>query len=327
MIASNKIRNKIVYEDEKSIYSSISFSSSRNKHKILSKNYSQIVKNLKKTEKSFENRTNVDINLDIDNEKYEFENFFANDEEYKKLTYDESEIFGKINKKHHENIIRQKIIELQFSENKNLTEKKEKIFEYTNKKKEVKLTLDSLVIKITEIIDEEKFLLNDKPIFIYELPLALLPLFYYRGAEKFLMILSKIIKYNNIEQKFELIKNDDKIISFILKNCEDFELNRDRNLDEMNEIDEEDPLFDNIKQKKKNTKGSLHIKSMKKDKIYAELLGRRSNVNFSISSNLIDNDFENFHTDIYSKSKNSKNYLLYNSFEYYWITPNKKFQV
>ena len=100
MIASNKIRNKIVYEDEKSIYSSISFSSSRNKHKILSKNYSQIVKNLKKTEKSFENRTNVDINLDIDNEKYEFENFFANDEEYKKLTYDESEIFGKINKKH-----------------------------------------------------------------------------------------------------------------------------------------------------------------------------------------------------------------------------------
>ena len=331
MIASSKIRNKIVFEDENQIYNNnISFSSSRNKN-ILSQNYRKFglssLRRLIKIDKGMEYRSNNDINLGIDYGKYEFENFFASDEEYKNLKYDESEIFGRKNRKHHENIIRQKIIELQFTQNTNLTEKKEKIFEYANKKKEVILTLDSLVITIKEIIDEENFVLKDEPSFIYELPLALLPLFYFKGAEKFLMILSKIIKYNTIEGKFELIKDDDKMISHILKQCDDFELNRNSNIDETNEADEASLSFANKKQRRTG-KGSLHIKSPKKKGIYAEMFGRKSNGNFSISSNIIDNsDFDQFHADIYSQKKKSHNYLSYNSFEYYWITNNKSFLV
>ena len=330
MIDSTKIRHKIIFEDEKSICNNISFSSSRNNNDILRKNYNKFGFSslLSKIDKDIKNRSNIDLNLYMDYENYEFENFFSTDEEYSNLKYDESEIFGKNNRKHHENIIKQKIIELQFSENKNYTEKKEKIFEYAHKKKEIKLTLDSLIIKITEIIDEEKFILNDIPNFIYELPLALLPLFYYKGPEKFLMILSKIITYNNINDKFELIKNDDEMISYILKNCEDFESTKNSNFDEINEINGEDPTFDNIKQEKKNAKVSIRIKSPRKKRRYAEMFGRKSNGNFCISSNIIsNNNFGKFHADVYSKKNNNSNFLLYNSFEYYWITPNKKFQI
>ena len=161
-----------------------------------------------------------DIKLDYD----ESENRQFNEPEYDKLKYDESKIFHQ--QKLYREIIRNKINELKTVYNKNLTTKKEKIYNYGLEKIKMYLTLDSLKIKINEIEDENSPIIekSKKIVFEYTLPLALLPLFYFRGVEQFLIILSKLITYNENNQTFEVEKKDDEIIANILKNCIDFNM-------------------------------------------------------------------------------------------------------
>lgn len=177
---------------------------------------------------------NFDSKLDFD----EFENNFFNEPEYDKLIYDEKKIFGK--KKLYEEIIRKKLIELQTVYNKNNTTQKEKIFNYGLQKKKMHLTFDSLKIKINEIKDEDGKVIEkvDKPIFEFTLPFALLPLFYYKGVEHFLIIISKLIIFNEITQTFQLIKNEDKMIANILENCNDFDVFEENNINNKNNINE-----------------------------------------------------------------------------------------
>ena len=206
---------------------------------------------------------NFEIKLNFD----EYENNFFNEPEYDKLKYDEKKIFGQ--KKLYEEIIRKKLIELQNVYNKNNTTQKEKIFNYGLQKKKMHLTFDSLKIKINEIKDEnakiiEKF---DKPKFEFTLPFAFLPLFYFKGVDRFLIILSKLIIYNEITQTFELIKNYDKMIANILENCHDFEVFEDNNSSNRNNINENennseinnyDLLFNSSKKSSKNVAKNIN---------------------------------------------------------------------
>ena len=166
----------------------------------------------------------IKINFD------EYENNFFNEPEYDKLKYDEKKIFGQ--RKLYEEIIRKKLIELQTVYNKNNTTQKEKIFNFGLQKKKMHLTFDSLKIKINEIKDENSKIIEkvDNPKFEFALPFALLPLFYYKGVDHFLMIISKLIIYNEITQTFQLIKDDDKMIANILENCNDFDVFEDNNI-------------------------------------------------------------------------------------------------
>ena len=166
----------------------------------------------------------IKINFD------EYENNFFNEPEYDKLKYDEKKIFGQ--RKLYEEIIRKKLIELQTVYNKNNTTQKEKIFNFGLQKKKIHLTFDSLKIKINEIKDENSKIIEKvgNPKFEFALPFALLPLFYYKGVDHFLMIISKLIIYNEITQTFQLIKDDDKMIANILENCNDFDVFEDNNI-------------------------------------------------------------------------------------------------
>ena len=205
----------------------------------------------------YNNSCNFEIKLNFD----EYENNFFNEPEYDKLIYDEKKIFGQ--RKLYEEIIKKKIIELQTVYNKNNTTQKEKLFNYGLQKKKMYLTFDSLKIKINEIKDENGKTIEmvDKPKFEFVLPFALLPLFYYKGVDQFLMIISKLIVYNEIIQTFEVIKNNDKMIANILENCNEFETfeenmyssrnnnNENENNSEINNINNIDTLFNSSSKK------------------------------------------------------------------------------
>ena len=129
-----------------------------------------------------------------------------NEPGYNNLIYDESKIFGF--KKYYMEIIKNKIIELQTVYNTNLTIKKEKIYKYGLHKKKLYLTLDSLKIRLNEVKDESSFNIEtyEKPVFEYTFPFSLLPLFYYKEAETFLIILTKLIIWNEDTQTFNFVK-------------------------------------------------------------------------------------------------------------------------
>ena len=160
-------------------------------------------------------------------------NYFSTPE-YEYLKYDENLIFGKDSIKNYEEIIKNKIIELQTVYNQNDTIIKEKEYIYGFDRRKILLTLESLKIKIFEIKNEDAPIIeikDDKPCFEYILPFALLPLFYFKGVDSFLMILTKIINFKEINLKFELKEKYDEIIASILRNCSDFDIH---NNDEYN---------------------------------------------------------------------------------------------
>ena len=222
IIKSSKISfSKFVhYNDENKINCSLGFKRTGSTQNIF-KSKKVEIKKLK-----YNNSCDFEIKLDYD----EKENKQFNEPEYNNLKYDEHKIFGE--KKLYREIIKKKIIELQTIYNKNLTIKKEKIYQYGLEKIKMIMTLDSLKIKINEIKDERNIILEkgSKPVFEYTLPFALLPLFYYKGIESFLIILTKLISYNEMTQTFEIDKNDDKIISNIMKNCSDFNVEENYNV-------------------------------------------------------------------------------------------------
>lgn len=168
----------------------------------------------------------LDLKIKLD----DLENNYFTKPEYEYLKYDEKEIFGEDNMNTYEELIKNKIIELQTVYNKNDTIKKEKEYIYGFDKRKIILTLESLKVKFFEIKDENSYIIekkNDKPCFEYILPFALLPLFYFKGIENFLIILSKIIVFNDKNFTFELEGKSDEIIARILKNCSDFNISND----------------------------------------------------------------------------------------------------
>ena len=145
-----------------------------------------------------------------------------NEPKYNNMKYDESLIYGQ--KNIYQEIIKNKLIELQTIYNKNMTIKKEKEYKYGLHKKKIILTLDSLKIRLNEIKNESSFNIEvfEKPTFEYVFPFSLLPLFYYKDVETFLIILIQILIWNENTENFSIAENDDEIISNILKNCDDY---------------------------------------------------------------------------------------------------------
>ena len=139
-------------------------------------------------------------NLNINTYDNHYNNL--NEPEYDNLKYEEKEIFG--HKNLYKEIILNKINQLKFEYNKNFTTKKEKNYFYGVSNTKIKLTLESLKITIYEVINEINYEKKDVPSFVYSLPLSLLPLFYYKGADKFLIILSKLIVYNEEREDFDI---------------------------------------------------------------------------------------------------------------------------
>ena len=172
----------------------------------------------------------IDLNFD------DFQNDFFYEEEYSSHVFRDSEIFGK--KEHYFEFIKNKINDFRINEISDKEFKKEKIFDKNKQKKNISLIFESLSVKIYEIQKEEdkNETTNKEPVFEYNLPFIYLPLFYYKGEEKFKIILSKIIQYDCKDNKFKLIENPELSFKDILTNCIDLK-----------------------KKKKKNQKKKLHI--------------------------------------------------------------------
>ena len=98
--------------------------------------------------------------------------------------------------------------------------KKEKVFEWGKNKKDILLTLNSINIKIKSTED-------DSTVFEYNLPLNLIPLFYYKGIEKFKYFIMSLIHWDEKTKKFELEENIYIIINNLLNNCKELKIKND----------------------------------------------------------------------------------------------------
>ena len=239
---------------------------------------------------------NIQIKLD------DLENYYFKTPEYEYLTYDEKEIFGKDSINNYEEIIKNKIIELQTVHNKNDTIKKQKIYKYGFDKRKIILTLDSLKVKIYELKKENAPILekkSDTPYFEYTLPLALLPLFYFKGVESFLILLTKIIIFKETNFKFELEEKFNEILSKTLKNCNDFDVNNSDNYGEGECTSNEKEIFINDTDINNN-----ETRSVTKQNSFI----KKNNINsYVLNSEIKTNQFNNTIT-VPSNNTNEVNY-------------------
>ena len=239
-----------------------------------------------------------DYKLDYD----ESENRQFNEPEYDKLKYDESKILGQKNL--YKDIIKNKIIELKTIYNKNLTTKKEKIYSYGLEKIKLCLILDSLKVKINEIKDETSPIIekSEKTVFEYMLPFSLLPLFYFKGVEPFLLILSKLIIYNEKNKNFEIEKKDDELIANILKHCADFNIEEEKtkelNNNDIN-ININNTRYSNSRS---NLNNNINLNENKNSSLNNSFIN--SQVNSSINRNSIINQNPIENNDIHTNDNN-----------------------
>ena len=278
----------------------------------------------------------VKINFD------DFQNDFFYEPEYSSLVYKDSDIFNK--REHYFELINNKINEFKIQDiNTNGNEfKKEKIFEKNKQKKSIALTFNSLSVKIYDLPSEKKE--NGKnqevQIFEYNLPFVYLPLFYYKGEEKFKILLSKIIQWDKANNKFILVENPEKIIKDILKNCVDFNKKEIKEEQKKKETHQAEEPAKPTKQKFNLTLGGK--KTFKKDlsafkfNPLATTISEEQNLAQTMANipnmyltNLDDNKKK---YDIVSQSsiypiQKAHNYINYNIFEFLWLTQDKNFIV
>ena len=242
-----------------------------------------ILKKMEIKKLKYNKSCDFDLKIKLD----DLENNYFSKPEYEYLTYDENEIFGKDNISSYEEIIKNKIIELQSTYNKNDTIIKQKTYQYGFDKRKIVLTLDSLKIKIYEIKKEDAPVLerkSDTPYFEYTLPFALLPLFYFKGIDSFLLILTKIITFKENNLKFELEEKSDQIISKILKNCNDFDISNENNAELDNNSNEKEIYINDTDM---NNSG---VRSFSKQN---SIIKKNNNNNYVLNSEIKTNQFNN----------------------------------
>ena len=285
----------------------------------------------------------ITINFD------EFQNDYFNEPEYASLTYKDYEIFGK--KDYYIGFIKNKINEFKKLEiDYNGEFRKEKNFEKNKQKKNISLIFNSLSVKIYEIkkdqkenedINDKRKKKNDEPIFEYNLPFAYLPLFYSKGEEKFKIFLSKIIQWDNINNKFILIENSQKAFRNILKHSSDF--NKEEKKEEpKKEIKSGDEITTRSgKAKFSSTLGGK--KTQKKEtgfkfnpygsmisideKALAQSMMAQNPSTYLTNLDDAKKRFDVVYQESIYPSKKEHNFINYNIFEFLWITPNKNFKV
>ena len=152
------------------------------------------------------------INFLNDYEKYFFSNI-----DYSGLKYNATDIFK--NNLKYRKIIKDKINQLKKFIFDKKTIKLEKNFRFGNEGKTINLSLTTLTIDLEEMgIPPEK---QNKNLHL-NLPISLLPLFYYKGIDTFQKLLAFIIV---VEKNFEKIRFDEKAFEIAVNNIPEFDNN------------------------------------------------------------------------------------------------------
>ena len=284
--------------------------------------------------KLFEDLDNKD---DFENIENDYFNFNLTKNEKNTPRYDENKIFRK--KDYYIELINKKMEEFKNIDINGLIEeyKKEKIFEKNRKKKKIILTLDSITVQIFDNINNKNDSNNTSPIFEFNLPFIFLPLFYYKGEEKFKIILSKIIEWDNVNKKFNLIENKEKIIKDILLNCSDFNPNKkteekiNQKLKSDEQLKQGRARFNQSMTNKKILKKETFIAKsgpIKEDQNFAQTMAGQIPNTYLTN---IEGDEDNKYNITYTKNiypiEKEYNFMNYNIFEFLWLVPDKAFNV
>ena len=289
---------------------------------------------IKLKKKNFNFNKILEINFD------EFQKEILFESRYESLKYDNSEIFG--HKEFYQEFVKGLVEEiLILTEDENNTSenneiKKEKIFEWGKNKRNIILSLNSLKIKIKEIKDNNNNNLDDKYIFEYSLPINLIPLFYYKGFDKFKIFIHCFIRWNEENEKFEINENITKIINHLLLYCKDLKLKKDEEEDiEMDDSNLVQPFemkktttrLNMTKSEKRSSKNFPNFNLMAKSMNFGpaamqNTLFAGTNVDIIAKKRLKKSKF-----NLYQKEKKSTEFINYNTFEFYWNTSNKIFLV
>ena len=290
----------------------------------IKRNSAKLLKNEKFKVKKIRYNKSFDFSLNFNREHF-------NEAEYSDLKYDESMIYGQ--EKFYQEIIRKKLIELKTIYNKNMTVHKEKVYELGHNKKKIYLHLDSLKIRLNDIKDESNYNIevNEKPSLEYNLPFSLLPLFYYKNAESFLLILTKLIIWDEETKTFSMNEKDDEVIANVLKNCDDYyipDLDTScmcSNIDEKEYSENEFNMMD-ASGKKANEGNNLNN----------TFNDYSLNFNFLDKINKESDNISVYHEKSFKIKLETKKFDIFpvsmrtsqrgtSTFEYFWITPSKSF--
>ena len=283
----------------------------------------------------------------------EFEKEILYDSEYRDLKFENSKIFG--HKELYIDYIKELVEEILVSTNdedksriyEDSEIKKEKNFFWGKNKLNIYLTLNSINVKIKEITNKDtinntnentnNMNNNDlKDIFEYNLPINLLPLFYYKGFEKFKLFLLSFISFDEQAQKFEVNKNIPKIINLLLSNCKDIEIRK--NMDEKIKIDTLNIVKPLMKKSTKEYKLSQNKFEKKQSKNYSTLkIGKSMNYDQSLPKNQIfantnvnilpKKNYKKLKFDLYPKEKKKFDFLNYSIFNFFWTISDKTYLV
>ena len=283
--------------------------------------------------KSKMKKVNLYENIEIHYEEFQNEVLF--EKKYESLKYNHDDIYNR--SKFYKEVINDLIGEIikftdetqQIEEGNKILEnkeiKKEKIFEWGKNKRSISLSLNSINIKIKSINDNKIY-------FEYNLPVNLLPIFYFKDLEKFKLFIISLIHFDESSQKFELEKNIYTIINNLLVNSR----NLKTKFDLLEDIEERDDKIQKIPELKKAM--TLGKNLLKNNNNLAKSMMNMMNIGNINSNNL----FAGTNVDIVQKKKIKKStfrlnpkkekekndlYLNYNVFNFYWKTLNNTFQV
>ena len=227
----NKISVKIGYTDINTSISSILSPDSKYKGRKI-KNYK--VNSLFKTvpmgnNNTFRLRSQKEINLNpltIDKKYFtnyklnflkDYEKSFYFDNDYSYLHYNASEIFK--GKSVYDKLILDKLNYLKQGKFDTKTVKFEKTIYYGKHRKEIKLTLNSLTISLEDMALSPE--MQNKNLKL-DLPISLLPLFYYKGLDSFQKVLATTVKVGNNFETISFIENE---FETAINNIPDFKTN------------------------------------------------------------------------------------------------------
>ena len=166
--------------------------------------------------KSNQDMSNINHIINFYND---YEKEFFPDIDYLNLKYNEYEIYK--NKSVYDDLIKEKIKYFKNNKNENQSIKLVKKFHYGKYKKEINLTLDSMIISL-----QDMSMPNDEQekCFQINFPFALLPIFYFKGFETFIKFLSIVIK---MENNFEKIIFREHKIYEALNDLKDYQIKND----------------------------------------------------------------------------------------------------
>jgi len=210
----------------------------------------------------------------------DYEKDFFPEIDYSNLEYNEQEIYK--DKSVYENLIEEKIKYFKNNKNENFTTELKKTFHYGKHKKEINLTLNSLIMTLDDMAATKK--INNKSLKI-DFPFSLLPIFYYKGSDFFQKFLALVMK---VENNFEKIIFDNNMISEALNNLKDYQVESNKNLNFDINLD-----YKNLFVKKERKSKLKEIKS-----ISLRPLNLKRNINFL-----------NFNSFIFFWITNIKNFI------------------